>query len=38
MPPELGSFRIVFLADPAELATIYADIGAFTRDYLAHAG
>jgi len=38
MSPALGSFRIVFLADPAELATIYADIGAFTRDYLAHAG
>jgi alanine-synthesizing transaminase len=38
MPAAMGSFRIVFLADPAELATIYADIGAFTRDYLAHAG
>ena len=38
MPPEMGSFRIVFLADPGELASIYADIGAFTRDYLARAG
>jgi alanine-synthesizing transaminase len=38
MPPAFGSFRIVFLADPVELASIYADIGAFTRDYLAHAG
>jgi aspartate/methionine/tyrosine aminotransferase len=38
MPATLGSFRIVFLADPAELATVYADIGAFTRDYLAQAG
>ena len=34
MPPEQGTFRIVFLADPAELSKIYADIGAFTRDYL----
>lgn len=38
MPPEQGTFRIVFLADPAELSTIYADIGAFTRDYLERAG
>ena len=38
MPPAFGSFRVVFLADPVELASIYADIGAFTRDYLAHAG
>jgi aspartate/methionine/tyrosine aminotransferase len=38
MPPEQGSFRIVFLADPAELLNIYADIGAFTRDYLERAG
>jgi len=33
----VGSFRIVFLADPAELAAIFADIGAFTRDYLERA-
>jgi alanine-synthesizing transaminase len=32
--PEDGFFRIVFLASPAELSTIYDDIGAFTRDYL----
>jgi alanine-synthesizing transaminase len=38
MPPEQGTFRIVFLADPAELASVFADIGAFTRDYLQHAG
>jgi aspartate/methionine/tyrosine aminotransferase len=38
MAPEQGSFRIVFLADPAELAAIYADIGAFTRRYLERAG
>lgn len=38
MPAAFGSFRIVFLANPAELAAIYADIGAFTREYLAHAG
>ena len=37
MPPSMGSFRVVFLADPGELATIYADIGAFTKEYLAHA-
>jgi aspartate/methionine/tyrosine aminotransferase len=37
MPPELGSFRIVFLADPVELASIFADIGAFTREYLERA-
>jgi alanine-synthesizing transaminase len=37
VPPEEGSFRIVFLADPRELALIYADIGAFTRDYLQRA-
>jgi len=35
MPPEQGFFRIVFLAEPRELQTIYAEIGAFTRDYLA---
>jgi hypothetical protein len=28
----------VFLADPAELTSIYRDIGVFTRDYLARAG
>ena len=32
--PEDGSFRIVFLADPEELAGIYRDIGAFTSEYL----
>ncbi|MBI4264724.1 MAG: aminotransferase class I/II-fold pyridoxal phosphate-dependent enzyme [Acidobacteria bacterium] len=37
MPANRGSFRIVFLADPRELQSIYADIGAFTRDYLARA-
>jgi alanine-synthesizing transaminase len=34
MPPEDGFFRIVFLADPGELKTIYSDMGSFTRDYL----
>jgi len=38
MPPEQGTFRIVFLADPAELASIFADIGVFTRDYLERTG
>ena len=37
MPAEQGFFRIVFLADPRELAPIYKDIGYFTRDYLARA-
>jgi aspartate/methionine/tyrosine aminotransferase len=37
MPPEQGFFRIVFLADPADLRSIYRDIGAFTADYLARA-
>ena len=32
--PEQGFFRIVFLAEPRELRAIYADIGAFTREYL----
>ena len=35
--PEQGFFRIVFLADPRELAAIYADIGTFTADYLHRA-
>jgi aspartate/methionine/tyrosine aminotransferase len=34
LPPEQGYFRIVFLADPRELQSIYTDIGSFTRDYL----
>jgi alanine-synthesizing transaminase len=34
MPPEDGTFRIVFLADPAELTSVFADLAAFTRDYL----
>jgi len=38
MPPEQGTFRIVYLADPAELSKIYGEIGAFTRDYLERAG
>jgi len=35
MAPEAGTFRIVFLAQPSELRKIYADIGAFTANYLA---
>ena len=38
MPAELGSFRIVFLADPGELSQIYVDIAAFTGNYLERAG
>jgi alanine-synthesizing transaminase len=34
MAPEAGTFRIVFLAQPSELRNIYADIGAFTAQYL----
>ena len=34
MPADQGFFRIVFLADPRELSSIYTDIGTFTRDYL----
>jgi alanine-synthesizing transaminase len=37
MPAELGSFRIVYLPDPSELRPIYADIAAFTRQYLQQA-
>ena len=33
--PAEGRFRVVFLADPAELASVYADLGAFTTQYLA---
>jgi aspartate/methionine/tyrosine aminotransferase len=35
MAPDQGFFRIVFLANPTELASIYTDIGAFTREFLA---
>jgi alanine-synthesizing transaminase len=34
LPPEAGFFRVVFLASPTELASIYDDIAAFTRVYL----
>ena len=37
MPPDAGSFRIVYLADPAQLQSIYADIAAFTQRYLLQA-
>ena len=32
--PEDGYFRIVFLANPTELDSVYRDIGSFTREYL----
>ena len=32
--PEQGYFRIVFLADPGDLAGIYNDMGSFTAEYL----
>ena len=37
LEPEHGHFRIVFLANPTELKSIYADIAAFTGDYLQRA-
>lgn len=33
--PQDGFFRIVFLASPTELASIYDDIGRFTREYVS---
>lgn len=33
--PEEGSFRVVFLASPAELDGIYDEMEAFTREFLA---
>ena len=33
--PEDGFFRVVFLASPRELSSIYDDIADFTRDFLA---
>ncbi len=35
MAPEAGFFRVVFLASPSELSDIYAEIGAFARDFAA---
>jgi alanine-synthesizing transaminase len=37
MRPEDGYFRVVYLAPPAELTAVYADIAAFTQDYLRTA-
>lgn len=37
LPAAEGFFRIVFLASPEELSRTYADIGAFTHDYLSRA-
>ena len=37
LPAAEGFFRIVFLANPEELSRTYADIGAFTHDYLSRA-
>jgi alanine-synthesizing transaminase len=34
LPREAGFFRVVFLAPPAELSSIYDDIASFTRTYL----
>jgi len=35
VPATDGFFRIVFLANPRDLEEIYADIAAFTGEYLA---
>lgn len=35
LPADQGFFRVVFLASPDELGTIYDDIAAFTAGYLA---
>jgi alanine-synthesizing transaminase len=35
--PEQGCFRVVFLASPDELRTIYRDMAEFTASYLARA-
>jgi len=37
MAPDVGSFRIVYLADPGELRSIYGDIASFTRQFLQQA-
>jgi aspartate/methionine/tyrosine aminotransferase len=37
VPADQGYFRLVFLANPQELAAVYADIGRFTREYLQQA-
>ena len=37
MPADQGFFRIVFLAQPDELASIYDDMAAFTAEYTAGA-
>lgn len=37
MAPADGFMRIVFLASPDELRSVYADIGAFAQDYLRRA-
>jgi aspartate/methionine/tyrosine aminotransferase len=34
MPPEAGSFRVVFLASPKELTDIYDGIANFTRTFM----
>jgi alanine-synthesizing transaminase len=36
--PEDGFFRVVFLANPSELSTIYDLVADFTRDFLARGG
>jgi aspartate/methionine/tyrosine aminotransferase len=37
MPADGGFFRVVFLASPEELSTIYDDVAAFTRRYLRNS-
>ena len=35
LPADQGFFRVVFLADPGQLRSIYADLGAFTARFLS---
>jgi alanine-synthesizing transaminase len=35
--PEDGYFRVVFLASPAELSSIYDDLAGFTREFLSRS-
>ena len=36
--PSDGFFRVVFLAAPSELGTIYDDVATFTRQFLTRGG
>jgi alanine-synthesizing transaminase len=38
LPADQGFFRVVFLANPEELASIYRLVAEFTTEYLANGG